>query len=485
MVSFQYILSTVFLFPFLTSSLHQQSGCPVNSQSFGDFCFFVSTESLTFENARIACKNTGGNLATIINLTENEFVFSQLLGASPSWIGYNDIIEEGLFEWVDNSTVAFENWNIGEPNDLEENHDCTKMRVQDGLWKVDQCSKSLPYVCKAPRLIGELPSCKDGTCGSNSPVCNQDKCCYCDDHCLEFGDCCDDYALVCARQEHPITGACDGSCGIKSSSGSCWCDEECVKFGDCCEDACERCGYNCVGMSDNKLVDNTQACDGSCGLFLPVENCGCDEVCEQFGDCCTDVCETCGFNCINVTVIYEGTCEGSCGLFLPVENCGCDEACVEFGDCCTDVCESCGYICNNITAIDTNTCEGSCGIFLSAANCGCDEACVEFGDCCSDVCKSCGYNCKNMLLPASNSTSICSDNCGIFLQGENCGCDEACTAFGDCCTDACESCGYNCNTITMSENSFIDEGTIKMTVPANDLAVNSTTAGPTFLRRKE
>jgi len=99
----------------------------------------------------------------------------------------------------------------------------------------------------------EPPFCSDGTCGSNSPVCDHGKCCYCDSYCLEFGDCCEDYAFVCARQEELIVGACDGSCGIKSPTGNCWCDEECVELGDCCADACERCGYNCNTMSDNGL----------------------------------------------------------------------------------------------------------------------------------------------------------------------------------------------------------------------------------------
>eukprot|EP00638_Chattonella_subsalsa_P011469 CAMPEP_0117797624 /NCGR_PEP_ID=MMETSP0948-20121206/12643_1 /TAXON_ID=44440 /ORGANISM="Chattonella subsalsa, Strain CCMP2191" /LENGTH=277 /DNA_ID=CAMNT_0005629063 /DNA_START=107 /DNA_END=940 /DNA_ORIENTATION=- len=254
-ISPRIIFYTALLFPFYAVSQDHSPVCPPNYQAFEKKCYFFSSESLSFENAVLACKNTGGNLASITNSSENEFIFSQL--SAVSWIGYNDIKEEGIFEWVDNSTTAFENWNGPQPDDFQGNEDCATMRLQDGQWNDRRCLAHLPYICKASQL--EPPFCMDGTCGSNSPVCDHGKCCYCDDYCLEFGDCCEDYAFVCARQEEIIVGACDGSCGIKSPTGSCWCDEECVELGDCCADACERCGYNCnTMMSDsNNMQDST------------------------------------------------------------------------------------------------------------------------------------------------------------------------------------------------------------------------------------
>lgn len=36
-------------------------------------------------------------------------------------------------------------------------------------------------------------------------------------------------------------GSCEGHCD--SQSGECWCDDICHQFGDCCPDICEKCGY--------------------------------------------------------------------------------------------------------------------------------------------------------------------------------------------------------------------------------------------------
>ena len=40
----------------------------------------------------------------------------------------------------------------------------------------------------------------------------------------------------------PVT--CEGSCGGASASG-CYCNDACVEYGDCCPDACEQCGVDC------------------------------------------------------------------------------------------------------------------------------------------------------------------------------------------------------------------------------------------------
>ena len=45
------------------------------------------------------------------------------------------------------------------------------------------------------------------------------------------------------------SSSCVGSCGFQSP-GVCWCDDLCVEYGDCCEDACDECGHCYSVMSE-------------------------------------------------------------------------------------------------------------------------------------------------------------------------------------------------------------------------------------------
>lgn len=44
------------------------------------------------------------------------------------WIGLNDRKTEGLFEWIDSSTVSFTSWEFRKPKVLTDTNDCILMR---------------------------------------------------------------------------------------------------------------------------------------------------------------------------------------------------------------------------------------------------------------------------------------------------------------------------------------------------------------------
>ena len=74
-----------------------------------------------------------------------------------------------------------------------------------------------------------------------------------------------------------LAGSClvpDGACGAVSEGG-CWCDELCVEYGDCCADAAETCGVDeCTPdagcsdggacISDGVAFDCVDACSAPC-----------------------------------------------------------------------------------------------------------------------------------------------------------------------------------------------------------------------------
>jgi hypothetical protein len=70
------------------------------------------------------------------------------------------------------------------------------------------------------------------------------------------------------------------------------------------------------------------------------------------------------------------SCDGNCGGQAP-GGCFCDDLCEQFGDCCADKEEECDADPNS--CIDSNTCGGQ-----APGGCFCDSLCVQFGDCCDD-----------------------------------------------------------------------------------------------------
>ena len=96
---------------------------------------------------------------------------------------------------------------------------------------------------------GGTGSCQ-GMCGDGPGDC------YCDETCTIFGDCCEDVCEACPLLGHcsggesgpggeqggePVSGSCAGACDSQALNGDCYCDDSCVEYGDCCDDICLYC----------------------------------------------------------------------------------------------------------------------------------------------------------------------------------------------------------------------------------------------------
>lgn len=81
----------------------------------------------------------GGHLVTINNAQENDFVydtFVPLLPITPSllWIGFNDIANEGIFEWVSGEPVTYTNWQAPQqPDNARGEEDYVWMWTPQGI----------------------------------------------------------------------------------------------------------------------------------------------------------------------------------------------------------------------------------------------------------------------------------------------------------------------------------------------------------------
>lgn len=78
--------------------------------------YYTLTTPTTWQGAETQAIAMGGHLVTINDATENAWLLSAFGNTEPFWIGFNDRITEGVFNWISGETITYTNWNSGEPN---------------------------------------------------------------------------------------------------------------------------------------------------------------------------------------------------------------------------------------------------------------------------------------------------------------------------------------------------------------------------------
>jgi len=102
-----------------------------NDQIFGDFTsaitapiftyngkFYLLSNAGTWTQAQAQAVSLGGNLVTVNDAAENEFLVNTFGGTERLWIGLTDEVTEGTFKWANGEAVTYTNWNPGEPNNF-------------------------------------------------------------------------------------------------------------------------------------------------------------------------------------------------------------------------------------------------------------------------------------------------------------------------------------------------------------------------------
>ncbi|MFM6913198.1 MAG: lectin-like protein, partial [Dolichospermum sp.] len=111
-----------------------------NDQIFGDFTpaitasiftyngkFYLLSNAGTWTQAQAQAVTLGGNLVTVNDAAENQFLVNTFGGTEGLWIGLTDEVTEGTFKWANGEAVTYTNWAPGEPND-------GRGRDQDYAW---------------------------------------------------------------------------------------------------------------------------------------------------------------------------------------------------------------------------------------------------------------------------------------------------------------------------------------------------------------
>ena len=120
----------------------------------GSKCFHVPTSQLNFANAVTSCQGMGSKLATISDSTEDEMVWNLMSAngapAEEDWtyIGLNDIQDEGDFLWQDGSSLnGYTNWYAADPNGGTQHNCVIKGHSGNGKWSDVDCTEENRYAC--------------------------------------------------------------------------------------------------------------------------------------------------------------------------------------------------------------------------------------------------------------------------------------------------------------------------------------------------
>jgi len=83
--------------------------------SFNGKFYYLSNTMFSPESAFLDAKSNGGNVVTINDASENEFL-DVAISVNNVMIGLTDKKEEGQYVWQNGESVTYTNWNPGEPN---------------------------------------------------------------------------------------------------------------------------------------------------------------------------------------------------------------------------------------------------------------------------------------------------------------------------------------------------------------------------------
>ncbi|XP_078426640.1 FRAS1-related extracellular matrix protein 1a isoform X1 [Cetorhinus maximus] len=124
--------------------------CPFGWTYHDNRCYYLNTKhKATWTGAARACKEMHhGNLVSVISKQDMEWLWD-FSGRRPFWIGLNDRISPGKWDWAGGEQVSFTNWKQGPPPaSRKKGKNCVLVRRR-GKWQVKNCKRGKPhyYMC--------------------------------------------------------------------------------------------------------------------------------------------------------------------------------------------------------------------------------------------------------------------------------------------------------------------------------------------------
>ncbi|XP_013420619.1 MAM and LDL-receptor class A domain-containing protein 2 [Lingula anatina] len=126
------------------------TNCSVGWQKHDDHCYKYISSSMAYMDAYTYCHTIDSNLVSIHSAREQSFVSSLLRNVSSLvYIGYDDIWEEGHWQWADGSIGAVGNWTEFNRGSFQITEDCAALYPEGRpQWYDVECTLKLPFICK-------------------------------------------------------------------------------------------------------------------------------------------------------------------------------------------------------------------------------------------------------------------------------------------------------------------------------------------------
>ncbi|XP_072035554.1 uncharacterized protein [Amphiura filiformis] len=124
--------------------------CPAGWEESNNYCYFVSSDSKNYADARAYCNDRSSHLTSLHTQAEFDFIAQKSLDAGTTlWIGLDDLDVEGTHKWVDGTTFIDVPWDAGNP-DTSNQEDCVTMET-NGYVGDYSCGVQWRFICKMPK----------------------------------------------------------------------------------------------------------------------------------------------------------------------------------------------------------------------------------------------------------------------------------------------------------------------------------------------
>ncbi|XP_038076947.1 macrophage mannose receptor 1-like [Patiria miniata] len=125
--------------------------------SFNGYCYYLSPggTQLGWSEAENYCHKLGADLASVHGQDEQDFLYGLVSGENSGdfWIGLREFGKNGKYRWADNTTLDYDAWVTGEPNDFNGEEECVEMYPRldsetGGNWNDQNCGTPRNFICK-------------------------------------------------------------------------------------------------------------------------------------------------------------------------------------------------------------------------------------------------------------------------------------------------------------------------------------------------
>ena len=123
------------------------------THTVGGSCYAYVDKPESWFDAQSLCRATGGFLAEIQNVQQNDLMkklLSDNKASSHIWLGGDDLFQEGKWFWAHSGIPVddFTDWHAGQPDDANSGENCMQLHSSWKQWNDGDCDIKVPFVCQ-------------------------------------------------------------------------------------------------------------------------------------------------------------------------------------------------------------------------------------------------------------------------------------------------------------------------------------------------